>query len=167
MPGFIQPLHALIILLLHLSACSHLDEESRLSQDLVDQIFKLRVNHMLRWSDAQTRATMTGDKKAETLQKSNPRYRMLRNLRERVWHKVGWQIPSSEAGQGSSQTDTAMQGTSENNHPTAASANTPRYDNGTEDDTMTAALDNILSSDPMDMLQWDEWESISAGLFMN
>ncbi len=167
MPGFIQPFHALIILLLHLSACSHLDEESRLSQDLVDQIFKLRINHMLRWSDAPTRATMTGDKKAETLQKSNPRYRMLWNLRERVWHKVGWRIPSSEAVRGSLQTDTAMQATNETNPRTAILANPPRYDYGTEDDTMTGALDNLLNSDPMDLLQWDEWESNSAELFMN
>ena len=111
---------------------------------------------------------MTGDVKAETLQMSNPRYRMLRNLRERVWHKVGWQIPSGEAVRGSLQTDTVMQRTNEENPRTAASARTTRDDDdGTEDDTMTAALDNLLNSDPMDMLQWDEWESISAGLFMN
>lgn len=162
MPGFIQPLHALIILLLHLSGCTHLDEESRLSQDLVDQVFKLRVNHMLKWNDAVKRALMTGDAKAP-----NPRYRILRNLRERVWHKLGWQIPSGEAFRGSLQTDTAMQGTIEETPCAAASVNSLLYEDGKEDDTMTAALDNILNSDPMDMLQWDEWESISAGLFMN
>ena len=92
---------------------------------------------------------------------------MLRNLRESVWHKIGWQVPCSEAVRGSLQTDTATQGMNEENPRITASANTSGDDDGTEDDTMTAALDNLLNSDPLDMLQWDEWESISAGLFMN
>ena len=31
---------------------------------------------------------------------------------------------------------------------------------------MTAALDELLNIDPMDLLQWDEWESISAESFL-
>ena len=37
---------------------------------------------------------------------------------------------------------------------------------GTDDGTMTAALNEPLNSDPMDLLQWDEWYTISAGSFL-
>lgn len=60
----------------------------------------------------------------------------------------------------------AMQGTNEKASRSATSANPPQHDDGIEDDTMAVALDNILNSDPMDLLQWDEWESISAGFFV-
>lgn len=59
-----------------------------------------------------------------------------------------------------------MDGTNKEDSHTAASAIPPQYDGGTEDDTMTAALDELLNSDPMDLLQWDEWESTSAGSFL-
>lgn len=62
--------------------------------------------------------------------------------------------------------DTAMQGTNKENSPTAASATPPQYDDRTEDNMSTAALDDLLNSDPMDLLQWDEWESISGGSFV-
>ena len=109
---------------------------------------------------------ITGGEQDETLQKSNPRYRMLWKLRERVWHKVGWPIPNNETVRGSLPMDTAMQRTIQEHSHTAASATPPQYEGGTDDDTMTAALDDLFSSDPMDLLQWDEWESISAGSFV-
>ena len=59
-----------------------------------------------------------------------------------------------------------MEGTNKENSRTAASAIPPQYMGGTEDDTMTAALDELLNSDPIDLLQWDDWESISAGSFL-
>ena len=143
-----------------------MDEESRLSQVIVDQIFDLRVNHILQWTDAPTRAMITGVEKDEPLQKSNPRYRMLWKLRERVWHKVGWPILGTEAVRESLQIDTAMQGTNKDISHTAASVAPPQYDNRREDNVMTAALDELLNSDPMDLLQWDEWVSISAESFV-
>ena len=62
--------------------------------------------------------------------------------------------------------DMAMQGTAKENLHAAASATPPQYDDKMEDNTMTAALDGLLNSDPMDLLQWDEWESISTGSFV-
>ena len=62
--------------------------------------------------------------------------------------------------------DSGMQGTNKEDSHTAASAIPLQYNGGMEDDTMTAALDDLLNSDPMDLLQWDEWESISAGSFL-
>lgn len=149
---------------MHLSACSHLDEESRLSQDLVDQIFSLRVNRILSMNNVSVRAMMTEDENSETSQKSNPRYRILWDLRKRVWHKVGWSLPSYEAAPGALEADMAMQETNEEAFPPAASEIPSQCCEETEDSTVMTALDNILlAGDPMDLLQWDEWESLTAG----
>ena len=152
---------------MHLSTCSQLDEESRLSQDLVDQIFSLRVNRMLSIGSVPVRAMMMEDEKDKMSQKSNPRYRILWNLRKRVWQKVGWSMPSYEAVQGGLEVDTATQETNEETSSTAASEIPLQYRDESEDSTMMAALDNILlTSDPLDLSQWDDWESITAGFFM-
>ena len=47
----------------------------------------------------------------------------------------------------------AMQGTNKEDSHTATSAIPLQYNGRMEDDTMTAALDDLLNSDPMDLLQ--------------
>lgn len=147
---------------MHLSGCSELDEESRLSQDLVDQVFGLRVNHMLRYSHVSIKAVMTGHERDETSQKYNARYRMLWKLRKRVWHKVGWPIPSHESTQDHVPADRPRQAMTYEATVRAASESVGQHPDGTDKNT----VDDFLNSDPMDLLQWDEWESITAGFFM-
>ena len=59
-----------------------------------------------------------------------------------------------------------MQRTNGKDSHTAASAIPLQHNGGMEDDTMTAALDDLLNGDPMDLLQWDEWAPMSAGSFL-
>ena len=171
-PGFIQPFHALVILFLHLRDCSHSDEESWLSQSLVDQIFQIRMNHILRWSDIPVEAILTANKRdVATLPKSNPRYRMLWNLRENVWGRHGCPIPIiEEPVQEISQKDTAMQPRT-TNEDDIGKADAPVNlitcgDQASIADSPTAdVLDDLLNTDPMDLLDWHDCESASDGLF--
>ena len=127
---------------------------------------------MLRWSDIPIQAMMTANKRdSATLPKSNPRYRMLWNLRQNVWQKLGWPIPiTEEAVRESWQKDTAMQQRTTNEdiigkadasvNPTTCGDQASIADN-----SMADVLDDLLNNDPMDLFDWHDWESASDGFF--
>lgn len=100
-PGFLQPLHALVILLKHLSVCTNRESESSAgSYDLITQVIHSRREWIMRgsirplpprlmpglMSNSEGRSPDGGSVIALT----DPRYRMLWTLKERVWQRFGW-----------------------------------------------------------------------------
>jgi hypothetical protein len=177
-PGLIQPLHAIVILLMHLSTCSDLPSEELSSRRLIDDTLRLRVNHILKGN----RMTRSGG--IDHPQRANPRYLIMVNLRKSVWKKIGWEddgksedpwagkkregpcgVASGEEGErgatdvsrrenGSTERDTAL--------PDVESWNTWFAGNN---DTGLENLDAMLTGDPLDMFQWDEWDSLTSDFF--
>jgi hypothetical protein len=87
-PGLIQPLHALVILLMHISTCCNIAEEESLSRSLINDIICMRVNHILNGDVVPKKMRLRVDSQP---QRTNPRHLIMVNLRKRVWKKVGWE----------------------------------------------------------------------------
>ena len=86
-------------------------------------------------------------------------------LRERVGQKLGWPPLQSEAFLGNfGEAGPLQQSGNESSPPTAGSQHTQHRDNG-DTSLVDAALDGFLTGDPMDLLQWDEWEKTETGMF--
>ncbi|KAE8441557.1 hypothetical protein EG329_004676 [Mollisiaceae sp. DMI_Dod_QoI] len=178
LPGLIQPLHALIILLMHLSTCTNVCSEESLSRSLLDDVFELRVSRILAGTVVAEKAMIHGEQRP---QRSNTRYSMLVELRAKVWKKLGWDkdgkgkdpwggmlIDEDEdtdevAAEEVECQDLGMDGiligakgeVQENQEPSAAC----------ED----SQLDNFgdPGEDPLDMFHWDKWEGLAEGLFVS
>jgi hypothetical protein len=41
----------------------------------------------------------------------------------------------------------------------------PAHDHGPEDDSMSALWDDFAAAAPLDIPNWDEWDSLTAGFF--
>jgi hypothetical protein len=105
-PCLIQPIHALMILLKHLSACPHVDQESKLNRDLVDQVFNIRIGRIMGSSHHALKPT------PDIQQQYNTRYRTLAATRVRIWTKFKWPIVlPNEAQQTSALNTTDLQNT--------------------------------------------------------
>lgn len=116
-------------------------------------------------------------------QRANPRYLIMVNLRKRVWKKVGWDNDGKgvdpwagrtregpcQVAIGEEVEDRGLdvihrrEGFTERLiAPTDIEPwNSWNADNGTGLDN----LDAILTGDPLDMFQWDEWESLTSDFF--
>lgn len=168
-PGFIQPLHAMAILLLHLSQCSHVDEEEKLSKDLLDMIFTLRVNHIrkgMRTGTGILGELLKGYQKPPRA--NNPRYRTLTNLKRHVWQKFDWFCPTFGPHQEGHELQTQMAPTVHGN-PTISPPNNaqPQYGGENKGGPMVSGLENGFMYDPVDLLQRDEWDSLMGGFFLD
>ena len=97
---------------------------------------------------------------------SNPRYHILRTLRKRVGQQLGWPLPVGEIYLGGVYLDRLTQQKGRESLSSATSENCQQHSED-QDFGLDAALDDFLTGDPMDLLQWDEWESVSAGMFTN
>jgi hypothetical protein len=174
-PGLIQPLHALIILLMHLSTCANIGDEDR-SRYLLDQTMTVRVNRILNGSVVPTKALLRGDCHP---QRANPRYLILVELRKRVWKKVGWDVDGKGrdpwagrraeeevVGGGEDEVVLGQNLEVETSHE-EAKLEEPNGAWDAYETTGLESLDNILAGDPMDMFQWDEWESLASDFFAN
>jgi len=99
LPGFVHPLQAMMILLLHLTHCANLPcEESLQSMPLLAQVFELVGNRL-----QQGRVVSSNVDAAESQgrsDKANLIYCLLAKLRYRVWKRAGWQNSSASAGPG-------------------------------------------------------------------
>ena len=117
-------------------------------------------------------------------QRTNPRYLILVELKKRVWKKIGWDADGKGIDpwgglpvqfEFSTGAEVIVPGFPAS--PEAKSANPGTADPNTEarwnkdwslnETTGNEDLDNILSGDPMDMFQWDEWESLASEFFAN
>lgn len=109
-PGLIQPIHALMILLKHLSGCS--DPECEISEqtyELLTQVIDIRREWIMRGPvRLLPRKLMLGSENTSTdgasgILMTDPRYRMLWTLKEEVWRRFGWvatitPIPTTTSG---------------------------------------------------------------------
>ena len=161
-PGLIQPLHAIIILLMHLSGCSHPDTESQ-TRDLVDQTINLRSTWILSGT-VHPMGAMRWDGRLPYL---NPRYCILKTLRKRVGQELRWALPESDTFLGGAREDGTLLATENEMSQVTASECVQQRNTGEEDSALDAALDNFLTGDPMDLLQWDEWEDTATGIFIS
>ena len=152
-----------MILLVHLSGCTQIEEESHISQDLLNQIFNLRISRILSGAIVPTRAMMMSPQQL----RSNPRYRILRGFRRRVWNKLGWPTPSRYGISDSRPADTGVMDTTEDGPMQIEPGELFEGSDEHAESATMAEIDPLLSSDPMDLLQWDEWESLASGLFSN
>jgi len=172
-PGLVQPLHALIILLAHLLSCKDIASEAVLSRGLLDDVFSLRVDWILRGSVFPTKA---GHPVHGHTVRTNPRYLILVDLRKRVWSKLGWdkdglgkdpwsgrldhyekaQTPNAELDVGSEPTEVARPDSRDQDHQGGIEK---------DQDTTTVEAEGLWDGDPLYMMQWDEWDELTQGLF--
>jgi hypothetical protein len=96
-PGFIQPIHALMILLKHLSGCSNPEcENSEKTYELLTQVIDRRREWIMRGPIRPLpRKLMLGSETLSThgvsvTRMTDPRYRMLWAMKEEVWRRFGW-----------------------------------------------------------------------------
>jgi hypothetical protein len=179
-PGLIQPLQALIILLLHVSTCPHIVEEETISRSLIDKIICLRVNRI-------RSGILIPDKFRFGVgcypQRSNARYLILVELRKRVWKKVGWEndgkgidpwgggIVNGEVVVGGTRKDGEMKvDVGSNGGLSERPIDLPIINGWSNDWTLDEGtglegFDSILAGDPMDLFQWNEWESLASEFF--
>lgn len=175
-PHLVQPLHATIILLMHISTCSDLLVEEALSRPLLDTIFRTRVDRILSARIRSTKLRFKDDIRA------NPRYLILVELRKRVWKKVGWEYDGkgvdpwggrtiegvdNVAGVQSDAARLPSDHAIEDNKAAEMVLDQIPHIWSSTDSTGLEGLDNLLASDPMDLFQWDEWESLAADFFTN
>ena len=89
LPGFVHPLQAMMILLLHLTICSDLHyEESRHSNSILADIFELVGNRLQQgWLVSSTVDTIGFPDSSD---KADLIYCLLAKLRYRVWKRAAW-----------------------------------------------------------------------------
>jgi hypothetical protein len=109
-------------------------------------------------------------------QRANPRYLIMVNLRRRVWKKIGWDSDGQGidpwGGRVPCASEVEIVRDVEKGAPAGIESGIPEQPmegwNGkysVEETTGLEELDSILAGDPMDMFQWDEWESLTSEFF--
>jgi hypothetical protein len=116
-PGFLQPMHALVILLKHLSACSDMQAESTAgSCDLITQVMDARRDWIMKSSIRPlpvqlmpgSGVTLTDGRPTPPM--TDPRYRMLWSLKEQVWRRFGWASATARTPASISTDGSALEG---------------------------------------------------------
>jgi len=113
-------------------------------------------------------------------QRANPRYLILVELRKRVWKKVGWEHDGKSfdpwggkilEGEvvGGGEEEPTEDGRDDLRKEQVLPRPTTMWNDGLigNEGTGVEDLDAILGGDPMDMFQWDEWESLTSDFFAN
>ncbi|OKL59148.1 hypothetical protein UA08_05720 [Talaromyces atroroseus] len=161
-PGLIQPIHALIVLLVHLDGCTCPDEEAILSKDLIDQVISLRQGRIVNRGHSINLPTP----RFKNLRQHNSRYLTLISLKTRVWHKLGWLAPYASNPQDEPDGGLGI------NQPYGATLN-PDIDVGfgseyPTENSISALWDDFVAGASLDAntTDWDEWNHLSAGVFM-
>jgi len=99
LPGFVHPLQAIMILLLHLTSCTKLHyEESLQSASLLAEVFELVGNRQQQGHVVSSNADAA--KSQGKSDKANLIYCFLAKLRDRVWKRAGWEHSSPGGGHG-------------------------------------------------------------------
>ncbi|KAH8660416.1 hypothetical protein BX600DRAFT_523353 [Xylariales sp. PMI_506] len=164
-PGLIQPIHALMILLVHLDGCMCPDDEAIMSRDLIDQVFSVRLGHMST-GGVLVHFTTT---RFNNLRNHNSRYSHLITLKTRVWQKLGWSIqdpPNPKSPQDRSNGELGDINPIEVAILPANSDIVFEYEYSMED-LISMLWDELTPGSYLDvgMSNWDEWNLLSASLF--
>jgi hypothetical protein len=152
-----------MILLVHLDGCTCPDEEAILSKDLIDQVFSLRLGHILNGGASINLRTP----RFNNLGQHNSRYSALITMKTRVWQKLSWSTPYSPHPQ-----DGLGGELGGVNPPDGAALQVnPDVDFGyeypVEDSSVSSLWDEFTAGASLDagISDWDEWNLLSAGLF--
>jgi hypothetical protein len=108
--------------------------------------------------------------------RTNPRYLILVDLRKRVWSKLGWDKDGLERDPWSGRLDHHKMVPISNAELEVVSKSTdaPKPDTVDQDykvegenvpDTAMVESESLWDGDPLDMMQWDEWDELTQGLF--
>ena len=152
-PGLLQPFHGLAILLLHLTRCSNLSQETDDSFELLREVFSLRrrwINTGLVTNSIVNRPALAAGARRQderTHGRGNPRYRWLIELKEQIWSKFDW--PTTEDMDTDANTPIDLAG----------------HDGSgwTSQDTITSAGQNAFQGGHWtfdgveETFQWDDW----------
>lgn len=166
---------------MHLSTCTDIAKEEHLSRSVLDEILSLRVNRILNGSVIPIKDLLCGN---DRLQRTNARYLIMVELRRRVWKKIGWDCDGRGVDpwwgrlnapvQGDVVDGGAAEAVSDNEKGETIWTGITASDSlmelwsgewNAKETTGLEELDNILAGDPMDMFQWDEWESLTSEFF--
>ncbi|RFU29504.1 hypothetical protein B7463_g6843, partial [Scytalidium lignicola] len=165
-PGLIQPIHALMILLVHLDGCPCPDEEAILSKDLIDQVFNFRLSRILNGSSASISFMIA---RCSNIHQYNSRYIALTTLKRRVWQKLGWSTPYRHNPEDMMEEDLGTVKFPNSDAPqtpfgVGSSCNYP-----VEKDSISVLWDEFAAGAPLDndIASWDEWNLLSTGFFMD
>lgn len=153
-----------MILLVHLDGCTCPDQEAALSRNLIDEVFSLRLGRISSGDDAIKVMTM----RFSNLRQHNSRYLALITLKTRVWQKLGWSTPYPLPAHYS------LDGSPANaKSPNGAALQTNLdVDIGSEDltekNSISVLWDEFTAGSSLDagISDWDEWNLLSAGFFM-
>ncbi|CZR62627.1 uncharacterized protein PAC_12524 [Phialocephala subalpina] len=167
LPGLIQPLHALIILLMHLSTCTDICSEESLSRSLLDDVFELRVSRILAGTIISEKARINSEK---IPQRANSRYSMLVELRARIWKRCGW----DRDGKGKDPWGGRLDDFDEDEDATKEAAEgvtDVELKDGLQSSLLSESfqpqsIGDLMDEDPLNMFQWDKWEGLTEGLFV-
>ncbi|KUJ10476.1 uncharacterized protein LY89DRAFT_262461 [Mollisia scopiformis] len=166
LPGLVQPLHAMIILLMHLSSCTHIYSEESLSRSLLDDVFELRISRIRAGSIISEKAKIKGEMLP---QRSNKRYSMLVDLRMRVWKRLGW----DRNGRGKDPFCGRLDDEDGQRAETSGEEGINDVAKGGQEDSTDSmnsymvGIEDLMAEDPMDMFHWDKWEGLTEGLFVS
>jgi hypothetical protein len=152
-----------------------------LSRSLLDHIMSLRVTRIKNGNPFPIKDLLCGN---DRLQRTNARYLIMVELRRRVWKKIGWDCDGRGMDPWWGSLDALMKGDNVlggTDAETVPSSDKETFDMGTtapdpvlgewngewnrNETTGLEELDSILAGDPMDMFQWDEWESLASDFF--
>jgi hypothetical protein len=142
----------------------------------------MRVNRILNGSVVPVKDLLCGN---DRLQRTNARYLIMVELRRRVWKKIGWGCDGRGVDPWSGRLDALVKGDlvaggggeevmpddmKRENAGVAAITSDPLIEArnlewNIRDTTGHEELDSILGGDPMDMFQWDEWDSLASEFF--
>jgi hypothetical protein len=162
---------------MHISTCTNLTEEETLSRSLIDDILCLRINHIMN-GDVVPKNTRIGGEHCAG--RANPRHLIMVSLRRRVWKKIGWEDDGKGRDpwggrfiEGLGEVDGGVEAEKapcerfeivpEQKMYAPQQAWSADWEGGV--DTGMEELDTLLSGDPLDMFQWDEWESLTSEFF--
>jgi hypothetical protein len=147
-------------------SCKDIGSEAVLSRALLDDVLSLRVDWILRGSVLPTKAGRPAH--GHTI-RTNPRYLILVDLRKRVWRGLG-----KDPWSGRLDHHEVTQPPNAELEVVAESAETPVSDSIDRDDkshkymsTDTTMVEGgvLWDGDPLDMMQWGEWDELTQGLF--
>ncbi|MCJ1308897.1 hypothetical protein MMC25_002552 [Agyrium rufum] len=163
--GIVQPLHALVILAIHLTNCAHLEEEKRSTYSLLKHVIAIRSKTM------SSGNTVSGEPSTKSY--LNPRHRALLYLLRRVCRKIGWSLLPKDnfanAPTPPSRDDDGLQGLQIPKHvetslPEALLRTTDDYEVASVQVTVPM-IEDALGCDYATALHWDDWDALSAQFF--
>ncbi|KAI9744632.1 MAG: hypothetical protein M1818_002161 [Claussenomyces sp. TS43310] len=165
-PGLVQPLHALTIMLMHLSTCSNLTKEEIPTWSLINSIFNMRINRVLSGTILPVGAMI----RRTELRRNNPRYMILATLRARIGSKIGSDMGAGDHTAHRDRGNNRM-GSKEVvaplHQPDASRVLGLGLDNGVGSSAMLDFDGNGWNGEAPDMMELDEWGSLTSDFFID